>query len=467
MYFTKYYIEHTDGKNNTILINTLTGNILNLGKIDNIKPKIKDLESLSDDFKTELIQNSFLYSDKSEEDVRIKDIRLRSELYSEECDPTIYVIYITYDCNIICNYCCYNYLKNKKEIIENTSIDSIFQSIKELQKRSGRKRSRICLFGGEPLMKKNFDDIKNVFSKLKTHINEEKQSGRECELMIFTNGVDVPFYKDLLLESRDIIKKILITLIGNKEENDLRRKHFDGKGTFDDVVRGIECLLSIGIKVWAVANIDKKNVEKIPYLISLVKEKGWDKHPFFAGYYIGRIKYYSNKENSSISEYELLNAAIEYLKDDKIGQEIFNFGDIRNLKPVLNLINHSISKNFQKFYACSSGNLQQYSFGSDNKIYTCSGAMGIDEYSLGEYKPNCVINKEKASFWTNRDVMSIEKCKDCNVAFLCGGGCYYAAKVINGSEYEPVCTPIEELVHAYMNAIEKGIKIKYEDLLRD
>lgn len=468
MYLTKYFITHKKNDNLFAVINTLTGDFCYLEKseINYLSENEISRNSLPNHTAEKLQTNKIIYRNAKEEEREIQAIKKECRKRSIENDPTVYVIYITYDCNITCNYCCYQYLKVQKKIISKKTIQEIFIAIKKIQKQSGRKSSRICLFGGEPLMMKNYDEVSSYFKILRNHITDELKEGRKCESIIFTNGVDIPFYGSLLERNRDIISKVLVTLIGNEEENNRRRKHFNGNGTFSKVISGIEILLDKNITVWAVANIDKNNVTKIPDLIELVKSKEWHLNKHFAGYYIGRIKYYESTDKSSISENELLKAAIGYLENDKVAQKILNFGDMRNLKPILNMIDNP-SSFFQKFYSCSSGDLQQFSFGSDKDIYTCSGSMGIKEYALGSYSPSLCISKRKKEFWTSRDVLSIEKCKSCNVAFLCGGGCYYAAKAINGSEYKPICVPIEELLHTYIDARGMGVKIQYKDLLRD
>jgi uncharacterized protein len=450
-----------------MLINTLTGSILHLTNDDYKSYNILKTNIEYDcNFKAKLIAENFLFNNDVDEKNLINGIKNNIEKYSIEEDYTVYVIYITYDCNIRCNYCCYNYLKLNTEVISCNSMDSIFYAIQKLQEYSNRKKSRICLFGGEPLMRKNINIISSFFEKMQKHIQKESSIGRLCELMIFTNAVELPFYTELLSQNKSIINKILITLLGNRHVNDQRRKHFDGSGTFYEVVEGIEVALKIGIPVWAVTNIDKKNVDEIPKIIDLVKQRGWNNNDFFSGYYVGRIKYYKNVDNTTISESELLLKASEFVKNDEIAAKVLNFGDMRNLKSILHLVNQDV-KYYQKFYACASGNLQQYSFGSDNLIYTCSGAMGIKEYSIGEYFPSFRLKKNKIHFWTDRNVLSMNKCMQCKFAFLCGGGCYYAAKVLNGSIMNPYCTDIESLLHIYIDCKQQGININYKDLLRD
>jgi uncharacterized protein len=466
MYITKYLVEHFND-NTKMLINTLTGVILNLSKDDYAAYNIlKTNIEYCCDLKARLISKKIIFMNSADEKNLIKKIKDDIEKYSIEEEYTIYVIYITYDCNIKCNYCCYNYLKYKTEVISCNSMDLIFSAIKELQEKSKRKKYRICLFGGEPLMKKNINIIHAFFEKAQKHIQDESVMERLCELMIFTNAIELPSFAEILLKNKNIINKILITLLGNEYVNDQRRKHFDGSGTFHEVIKGIEVALKIGIPVWTVTNIDKNNIDEIPNIVALVKQKGWHNNEFFSGYYVGRIKYYKNVNNTAISESELLFKAAEFIRNDEVAAKILNFGDMRNLKSVLHLVNKDV-KYFQKFYACASGNLQQYSFGSDNLIYTCSGAMGIKEYSIGEYFPSFKLNERKIHFWIDRDVLSINKCMQCKCAFLCGGGCSYAAKMLNGSIMEPYCADIETLLHIYIECKQQGINIKYKDLLRD
>ena len=71
-----------------------------------------------------------------------------------------------------------------------------------------------------------------------------------------------------------------------------------------------------------------------------------------------------------------------------------------------------------------------------------------------------MLNEEKISEWEDRDVLSINECKDCPVQLACGGGCASVAKNKTGSIHKPDCRPVKEL-------LELGIGIYFKDIVNN
>lgn len=469
MYLSKYYMFHTYPDGSVVLLNTLSGSITPLKEgVRMPEEGCFEAEKLGGEEIGLLKEAGLLFRDQAEEEERIRYFMdRRKEEWKKE--PIAHVIYLSYHCNLKCTYCCYSGLRERKKVMEYEDVDKIIALIERIQGESGRD-SRICLFGGEPLLKGSYRLVEYALKNIRLLADREKEKGRRCRVMIFTNGVEIPYFKELLENYKEYIEHVLVTLIGEKAVHDKLRVFRDGTGSYDRVTEGIGQLLTTGIPTWIVTNIDRSNLNELKDNVKLIRERGWDNYENFMGYYFGRIKYYDSAHPDAVTESELLKEAIECLKDDEEAQRWYNFGDMRLLKAVKSFCHYASGESdrlYHTLYGCGSGSLAQYSYDADGTLYTCSGAMGIKGYEIGDYGREEAIEPCKAEWWRGREVLKIEKCRNCKLAFLCGGGCAYAAKEINGSEYLPCCGDSEKLMHSYLDGMWQGIHIGYKDLLRD
>ena len=88
----------------------------------------------------------------------------------------------------------------------------------------------------------------------------------------------------------------------------------------------------------------------------------------------------------------------------------------------------------------------EWAFDYTGTIYSCTATVGKQGEELGTYYPLITKNEEAIETWQNRDITTIEKCKSCEVALACGGGCASVAKNQHGHVNSPDCRPIKELL---------------------
>src|SRR5512133_3461369 len=65
----------------------------------------------------------------------------------------------------------------------------------------------------------------------------------------------------------------------------------------------------------------------------------------------------------------------------------------------------------------------EWAFDYTGKIYSCTATVGKPGEELGTFFPTVSLDKQKASCWQQRDVLSIKACSNCNLRLACGGGC--------------------------------------------
>ena len=335
-----------------------------------------------------------------------------------------------YSCNFACSYCYQEGYEPVKQVLSTEIIDAFFNYIH--QEFAGRKKY-ITVFGGEPLMPG--EKQRNLIAHL---LNKSKAAN--LDVAFVTNGYTLVNYLDLLQTAN--IREIQVTLDGTMEVHDQRRYMHGKLPTFEKIVAGVDACLSAGININLRMVIDKENINNLPALSQFAIDKGWTKSPYFKTQ-IGR-NYELHVCNSSP---EKLFERAELYKH--IYDLLRQFPHIAQFyKPGFSIAKY-ISENgqlptplFDSCPACKT----EWAFDYTGTIYSCTATVGKQGEELGTFYPVITKNEEAIETWQNRDITTIEKCKSCEVALACGGGCASVAKNQNGHVNSPDCRPIKELL---------------------
>ncbi len=113
----------------------------------------------------------------------------------------LYLIF-SKSCNLCCDYCFQKH--DVKTQFNSSCSEEIFLVLDQIID----KYEDIVLFGGEPLLKANYKIIKEILSKYKYK-----------QFIIFSNGTFDQEYLDLLVDYKNNIKMVILTLDGPKEEH--------------------------------------------------------------------------------------------------------------------------------------------------------------------------------------------------------------------------------------------------------
>ncbi len=97
------------------------------------------------------------------------------------------------------------------------------------------------------------------------------------------------------------------------------------------------------------------------------------------------------------------------------------------------------------FDACT-GTKTEWAFDYTGNFYACTATVGKEGESLGTFYPEVKQFTDAIEEWGDRDILSIPKCRDCNLALICGGGCASMAKNYNGTLNSHDCRPVTELL---------------------
>lgn len=161
--------------------------------------------------------------------------------------PLILSVSITGNCNFRCSFCYGGFGKGKKA--GDLSTD---EWIRILDEAASMGAKVVQILGGEPLLR---DDLGEIVDRIKK---------RKMIVSINTNGS--------LVEKRlDVLRKfdsITVSLDGSREANDKNR----GKGTYDLIWNGINCLKKNNLPFSVVGVITKNNIHELKEMLETARK---------------------------------------------------------------------------------------------------------------------------------------------------------------------------------------------------
>jgi uncharacterized protein len=449
MYLTNKILMYTLSTEDTLLINTISGafDIVDnetKHKVERLRSGNKESEINDSDLIGALKARGYLYNTWEDEEVainRYRDINLK---LTEKKQKSEFTICPTMGCNLRCVYCFEeDNLHKNMMIMSEGQIETILKYIDETIIENKIKQATISLFGGEPLLKGNYELVQKIL---------EFAEERNLIVKIITNGTTIKSYEKLLVEHPTVL--LQITLDGDKEIHDKRRVKADGSGSFDEICEGIEELIRLKIVTRIRINIDKENINSLGKLIDFIKEKKWMETDLIIPY-VSPVLDYSDGNDNVFMESELLLKIKEVVPD--LGEPKSVIKSI--VSPVIGYLNAFLETGNTmkpwKMHYCEATSGENVIFSPDGNISTCLLLAGKNAGVIGTFDDKGVYyDTDLSKLWVERSVFRIPKCKQCKYGLLCGGGCPVAAIEVNGDIDCPVCSDIEKTLEVYIDTIK-------------
>lgn len=438
MKLTKYMKQFSIDDKKSLIINSITGAV---DIIDN--NILKELYSgkLDDPEKNQVIiklkERGYIVADEKEDYERLKLIVSKQRHMS----LATFIICITYKCNLSCSYCFEpSEVKTKNYVLNETDIDKIFVAIKQIMEERGFRYASILLYGGEPFLPSSKSLVAYIMDKAKNN---------NYVVQAISNGTKIVQYKDILNNYKDIIRNIQITLDGSQKYHDITRKYPSGQGSFSEIVHGIDVCVNIGIPINLRINVGKKNIDGLDELLNYIEDKGWAKSKNFTC------------QLAPVTDHYCTGAMQDWIPEHIVLEKILSLFDRHkdismkmgtDMEKRVAILKSVLSKQKNRLFTClpCSAALRNYFiFGAEGLIYACPETVGIEEQSIGKFKPDFQIEKSKENVW-KRDISNIDKCSNCEIAGICGSGCTWSAIATNGKMFEnPQCNFAKETVETY------------------
>lgn len=320
-YFTKYICFYRLDKDNILILNTLTSavDIVDNETFNKIERMINNKEEITtnNDFElfNKLKSRGYIFDTRHNEHKILNYFQSVNKKMLSNTISTDFKICPTMGCNLRCTYCYEEHSQHEKlDIMLGEQLSVIFDYIKKckeaVKQYSGDTSAiKIGLFGGEPLLKQNYQIVEKVLRFAKEI---------KTKVYITTNGTTIKEYRELLNLYRNIIF-LQITLDGNKSHHDKKRIYKSGIGTFDKICESIDTILKLGIKLTIRINVDRNNIDSILELKELFDKHLWSKNPLFKTY-ATPIRSYENPIDSTnvLSDSDILDI---FMKKGWYGKE--------------------------------------------------------------------------------------------------------------------------------------------------
>ena len=421
--------------NNELAEYLLYDNLVNEGKI------------LSE-WKSSLFERGYLFEAKEKEE-QLKNEILNNNINLFKDKPLLIVLYPTLFCNLNCPYCYIpNELRDKPEVMSNQQLNTILKTIPLLKEKSQKENVLIELMGGEPLLPQTKNIVNEVISRSK---------GFDYKLSIITNGTYLYDFIPLFIENKSVIHTIQVTLDGTMEIHDNRRVFKDGRGSFKQIIKGIEFALEKNFSIVLRINVDKENIDTLDNFVNLIEDNFWTQYDNFR-VDIAPVTDYVEKGLSN-----LLNEAEMYDKISKILGGISTIKGPYNLR-IFKILHHlqSVIYNQDEITLpiveyCEAMQGRQFIFSTDGNIFCCPEATGDSSLSIGKYSDNeFSIDWNKWKSWTG-NIYENNLCNNCNINTFCGGGCP-RRRIKNGQLLAPNdCSDKKSIISDWVLAHEESL----------
>ncbi len=407
------------------------------GAVDKINAQVNDYlvsggkirENISELTIKTLIDRGYL-TDRSPEEEREQLKRIAEIYHNRILRSSNFIFAPTFSCQFRCVYCYESPVAHREgpefeSVMKDEHVQSAYNAIDKITKDFKKNPPKeITLYGGEPLIAKNYDIIRSIV---------DEGIKRKFKISAITNGYDLVNYEPLLGKNK--INSLQITIDGPEEIHNRRRFVKGGLPTFQKICSGIQIALDKGCIVNLRTNVDNFNISNLMELVQFYFEKGWSKNPRFRPYVFITDQY------GKLEPMELING-IEKLFNTNIVNSPIKFNPNFSERIASLIRSNNIPPLTPDFCGATSGSCI---FGPDGYIYACWQAVGLPENRIGGYYPKLEWNEEISGKWLNRYISNLPECLDCPYALICGGGCPTRAKRATGSMYNHHCFQFQEV----------------------
>lgn len=298
-------------------------------------------------------------------------------------------IYMTNECNLRCTHC-FMYAGKKQEL--ELSVDEIKFILIESCKYGCNK---LILTGGEVCLNQNLSEIIKLAKSLGVYV------------LVMTNGT---LWTDKsILELSDYIDEVQVSIDGFDETSN---SEIRGIGVFDVALKCIDKFISTKKVATSIVltpmydNINKYRDEYTKFAVELLEKYKEDDFLFIIGDEIinGRNIKANKEKNKNLSV--IVSEILEELYENN------------ELTAFVN--NHKYNRIIK---GCGYGTLTVSAIGD---VYFCSRIYEVKKYAnIREENLNNILNlRSKARKLSQVD--NVTPCKDCELKYICGGGCRIA-----------------------------------------
>lgn len=353
------------------------------------------------------------------------------------------VIELTEKCNLRCGYCIYNEgcSDNRNFGTKDMSDDIALKAVDYAITHSNESDElAITFYGGEPLIK--YDLMKKCINYAIENIHD-----KELSFSFTTNGV---LMTKIMAEELARIEKIniLFSIDGPKEIHDLYRRNAEGKGSFEEALRGLRYVVeAFGEKAKDTVYISM--VYAPPYSTEKLQciQEFFDGLEWLPNEVSKYVTYPSEESNDCINVFLQKNSIPKKFKNESSDNSLLNWSNEQYnnkslfTKKVLNDVFTRIYKRQVFSHTLSEISMNGCCVPGQRRIYiTVNGDFKICERVgkipyIGDLKNGINMNIVREKFLHEYTEKSFEQCSVCWASRLCNL-CYSHSYDENGFNVE-------------------------------
>ena len=339
----------------------------------------------------------------------------------------------TYACNLACPYCLQGGNKNAKKIDER-GVAAILSFIRRMslnpQNQTRPEKMYITLYGGEPMLAKR---------ELKVFCDGVLAIAREAKL-----PVEFDMTTNLTLLDDDMINLIQMYRIhiqasidGTKEHHDKRRIKVDGGGTYDIIVGNLKRLVDLGLReqITIRLNVDRGSIMAADLTF---KEMA---------------KYSDDVYFAFLTPYRGVNDGYE---DRCVTPDCYSAMAVQKFNKILVAHGRNVAQSFGKKSPCAINCENKYWIDCNLDVYKCELLVKLRECRAGHLTEDGMFEIEP-NFYKQMcfSPFNYEKCRNCKMLPICGGGCpattYLDMGLRNGDVSKCQCTMDDASLTEYLD----------------
>jgi len=340
------------------------------------------------------------------------------------------IIKPTHECNLGCKYC---YIEKGAETGRMSSL-TLENMIYQLSLLPEKESFEFIWHGGEPLLM-GVEFYKQAFELQKKYLSDKKvNNGLQTNATLIT--------EEILSFCEDFKFSIGSSLDGPKKINDLTRVYKDGKGSFDDIWRGIQLIKERNEHIsermqkgqspfylggGAITVLTKYNIDQLEEVYDFFKTNnmGMKINPL--------IK--SGKANEAYGDMGL--GPEEYGKAlvilfDKWFNEVERGIDIDPLSSILGSLMTGMPTSCNFGENCRN---KFVSIGPLGDVYPCGRFDGVKDFWMGNLNQTPlseILSSRLNNTLLCRNADSISECSSCKNKKICNAGCMHNAYMQKG-----------------------------------
>ena len=307
-------------------------------------------------------------------------------------------LFLTLRCNLNCDYCYAESSSHAAQMSITTALDST-KFILDLAQKENAITLGIGFLGGEPLL--CLDTIKHVTGYIAEHIHE---FNFPISYILTVNGTLIN--SEIVDFFRSSGFQVSFSIDGPKLIHDKHRRYYDGKGSFEDMHRGIVLAIKSLPDIVARITFTPETVEHLDASVRYIAEEGFDlikiSPDFFDNHWTPEHVYLCEKQFEKI-----LNWLPTYL----------DLGRTIRISPIEQRLNPRPKS------VCNAGiNKSQFSIGPNGEIYPCSYQVGDPVYVIGDVYTGIDNARAGKVHCTDQRPFARSACQGCSLFSSCDSG---------------------------------------------